>query len=527
MRHDCTNQVCHGEAGAGGLDLRHGEAWANLIDVPAAGSNQLLVVPGDRERSYLFQKVLAKLDPDAAEINGSPMPTGATTLSEDELALLELWISGGAAETGTVEGTGELLDSCLPPPVPVSIEPLAAPLPGEGVQFVLPPIDLPAASEQEYCFAIWFDFTDQVPESMKSPSGEFFYVGAQELRQDPMSHHLVFFYADGLGPEDLDDPAFGGWTCAGGEFAGEECDPVEPDSCGGGFCRSRPTPSFACLGFGPVGADPVGGQLAGAQESNAYMRLREGVFGQLPLRGVAYVNSHAFNLSVEDHVLNGRVNIYFAGDRRFPVVPLVGGNATFRPSTPPFAEEDLCATTRVPEGARLFAMSSHNHKRGRRFWATLSDGELIYESTTYSDPTKQRFEPPREFDSPDPSDRTIEYCAHFVNGLDDDGNPDPETVTRASRMPRAAVDRGYGCTPIACVAGRVGEDCTTDRDCDSVPGADDGWCDACSITGGITTENEMFILLGQYFMAEGYPQPDVDGMVSAGVASLPAEPGTN
>lgn len=521
VRHDCTNAACHGSAAVGGLDLRPGEAWGNLVDVPSLGASLARVVPGDRERSYLFRKVLAKVDPEAVEINGSPMPTGPTALSEQELALLRLWIVGGAPQTGVVEGTAELLDSCLPAPEPVSIEPLAPPAPDEGVQFVLPPIQLPAAGEQEYCFAIWFDFRDVVPEAMKDPSGEFFYINAQELRQDPMSHHLVLFYADGLGPEDLDDPLFGGWTCAGGADEGAECDPVEPGVCGEGHCRSKPTPSFACLGFGPAGIDPVGGQLAGAQESNAYLKLHEGVYGQLPLRGVAYVNSHAFNLTPRDHELNGRVNIYFADDRRFPVVPLVGGGGTFRPATPPYEAEDICGRTTLPEGARLFAMSSHNHKRGKYFWAELPSGERIYESSTYSDPTKQRFDPPLEFDSPDPADRTIDYCAHFVNGVDEVGNPDPETVTRASRMPQAAIDRGYGCTPVACAAGSVGEACSEDRDCDSTPGAGDGLCDACPIVGGITTENEMFILLGQYFMGEGYPQPDIEGMVSAGVASVP------
>ncbi len=31
-----------------------------------------------------------------------------------------------------------------------------------------------------------------------------------------------------------------------------------------------------------------------------------------------------------------------------------------------------------------------------------------------------------------------------------------------------------------------------DAACDSSPGAGDGFCDACQIMGGVTTENEMF-----------------------------------
>jgi hypothetical protein len=51
--------------------------------------------------------------------------------------------------------------------------------------------------------------------------------------------------------------------------------------------------------------------------------------------------------------------------------------------------------------------------------------------------------------------------------------------------------------PVACVAGKVGAVCNGADDkasCDSTPGASDGWCDACPITSGQTTEDEMFVL---------------------------------
>jgi hypothetical protein len=98
------------------------------------------------------------------------------------------------------------------------------------------------------------------------------------------------------------------------------------------------------------------------------------------------------------------------------------------------------------------------------------------------------------FDSDDPAERTIHYCATFNNGVREDGTPDTRLVTRASTMP----DR-TSCLPIACAEGRVGEPCRGVDDaaaCDSVPGAGDGSCDACPITAGATTENEMFVLTG-------------------------------
>jgi hypothetical protein len=79
-----------------------------------------------------------------------------------------------------------------------------------------------------------------------------------------------------------------------------------------------------------------------------------------------------------------------------------------------------------------------------------------------------------------------------------DGSPDVDLVTRASRMP----ERGT-CTPVACVAGKVTAACTTDHDCDSAPGESDGDCDACPITAGQTTENEMFVLMNWYVLPPG------------------------
>jgi hypothetical protein len=51
--------------------------------------------------------------------------------------------------------------------------------------------------------------------------------------------------------------------------------------------------------------------------------------------------------------------------------------------------------------------------------------------------------------------------------------------------------------------------------CDSAPGANDGLCDACRITGGESTENEMFILIGSY-----YVDPTVAAQAGGGSAAL-------
>jgi len=61
------------------------------------------------------------------------------------------------------------------------------------------------------------------------------------------------------------------------------------------------------------------------------------------------------------------------------------------------------------------------------------------------------------------------------------------------------------CEPVACAEGRIGEPCAGSDDhasCDTSPGAGDGRCDACAITAGVTTENEMFTISPTYILQE-------------------------
>jgi hypothetical protein len=525
-RHGCTEQVCHGSGAAGGLDLSPDVAYANIFDVTAIESPLKRIEPGDEERSWLWRKVAAKTRPGRVQIVGAPMPNNTSTLTEDEIELLRLWIYAGAPESGTVPGTERLLDACLPPPEPITIKPLDPPPPGEGVQFVLPPIDLPARSEIERCFAMYYDIRDQVPPEMQDPSGRFFRYSGQELRQDPQSHHLVLYYSQ-VPLDQLHHPAFGAWTCAGGETPGATCEPTERGACGAGFCRSEVRPTVGCVGFGPPGSGVTGTiQMAGAQAPQAFQQLHAGVFAQVPMQGIVYWNPHAFNLTDRDHELNGRINFTFAKDQRYPIHPIFDATHVFAANAEPYTAQTVCADHVLPQGARLFGLTSHTHKRGKRFAAWHPDGTQIFENFIYNDPVKQAFDPPLEFDSPNAADRTIRFCADYNNGVAEDGSPDPETVTRASRVPESARMTIGRCRPVACAAGKVGAPCNgegDDRACDSAPGANDGLCDACRITGGESTENEMFILIGQSYIDERFPQPSSDGPLFGGLASLPPE----
>ena len=244
----------------------------------------------------------------------------------------------------------------------------------------------------------------------------------------------------------------------------------------------------------------------------------------MPKRGIVYWSSHSFNLTTEDHLLNGRLNFYFQPDQRYPLQQIFDVSDIFTPDAAPYTRETYCGDFLLPRGARLFGLTSHTHRRGERFWAESPGGEMIYENFIYNDPVKQFFDPPLEFDSEAAAERTLHYCATYNNGVAGDGSPDPEAVTRASRVPESAKVTIGKCTPVACVTGEVGAPCRGEEDdavCDSSPGAGDGWCDACPITGGESTENEMFILIGQYFVDPSFPQPPAEGPIFAGLASLP------
>jgi hypothetical protein len=503
-RNGCTADACHGDARQGGLDLRRDASYESLVGAPSSGSSFARVLPGDQRRSSLWLKLAAKTEPGTVEIAGTPMPSGLPAITPDELEAIRLWIYAGAPADATVPGTDSLLDACLPPPRPITITPLEPPAPDAGVQLVMPEWELPAGTELEVCFASFYDFRGKVPDAYLDGSGTRFRQRTMELRQDPQSHHLIVSYAF-VDPSELRHPSLGAWACRGGERSGAPCEPTDLETCGSGFCASEPQSTFGCIGFGPNPGGP--GQtfdpIGGAQEAQARVDLYAGVYSEIPLTGVLFWNSHAFNLTTEDHGMNGRINYLFAEDQTYPSHGIFDLSAIFAPSAPPFEKQTVCNDHLLERGARLYALTSHTHKRGEVFWVDGPDGRRLYENYVYNDPVDRRFDPPLAFDAADAAARTLRYCAVYNNGVGPDGAPDPEAVSRRSRTPASALQP---CDPVACATGRVGAPCAgvgDDATCDSAAGAGDGWCDACPITGGESTENEMFILIGEYFVPEG------------------------
>ncbi|MBI3782559.1 MAG: DUF4215 domain-containing protein [Deltaproteobacteria bacterium] len=508
----CTNDSCHGSAKSGGLDLRRDAAYESLVDAPSTISSLKRVEPGDKDRSLLWRKLSAATLGNVPDLEGGPMPSGGLPpLTENELEAVRLWIYSGAPRTGVINGIANLLDACAPPPNPLSIRPPDPPAAGAGVQMHMPRVELKPKSETEVCFASYYDFTDQVPPEARSSYGTFRFKKRVET-QDPMSHHLIIHIY--LGQYDTNDPSWGPWTCKGGAQAGAVCDPKNLTACGDGVCGTDPKVAVGCLGFGPPdyneGKAPAFG---GSQQPISYNAFPDGVYEELPLKGIVVWNSHAFNLTQEPAKVDAWVNFDFA-QKAEQLYPVQGGildpdNKIFIMNVSPFQRKRYCYHYTFDRGATVFELSSHMHKRGKLFQIYSPSNDLIYTSTQYNDPVHLRYAPPLLLDGADPASRTYNYCAEYDNGA-----TNPAEVKRKSTSPKPpnGVPIGGPCAkPTHCAEGLVGNECrgltaaARDQSCDTSPGAGDGRCDACTLTGGVTTEDEMFLFLATYYCDPAFP----------------------
>jgi hypothetical protein len=322
------------------------------------------------------------------------------------------------------------------------------------------------------------------------------------------------------------------------------------------------------------------------------------VFAEAPLRGILVWDSHAFNVTDSPAPLDIWMNFDFAApDEQIDLLQrFVDISAIAAMRVPAFGLEEVCNRHVMGAGTRLLDLSSHTHKRGKRFRVFQGDfscaagpnagqacdplgpdpqfpvadpcagspcqsrsppargdcdgngavsinelvvgvgialGEtslsacpdydadrngivtvdellvainnaldppspfrdpnasLVYLSLTYADPVVVEFTPALVMPaagSPD-SERTLTYCAVYDNGF-----TDPSQVKRRSTVPT----NDTRCKPTSCAAGDVAAVCSTDAQCDSAPGRGDGACDACTLTFGVTTDDEMFVLAGSY-----------------------------
>ncbi len=560
--HGCTAAACHGgapNAGSNGnLVLLPDVAYQNLVGVPSNRLPELeRVKRADRTHSLFWLKLAMGAAPDVfADIGarlgitstaGSPMPLGLPPLSKDELEAVRLWIQAGAPETGVVAGTDQLLSTCLPPPDPIKITPPAVPAASDGVQFYAPPWTIEPRNaagqngEGEVCHATYFDFSAQVPDSVRISKddpvckavwgghADCFYYNRSELTQDPNSHHsIIHIYRGSAQPGTPEwNAGFGPFTCRAGDRAGHACDPLgDASQCPGSTCAGRVQSTVACIGYGPpdYGFDITGTgsnnapSVGGSQQPYIDQRYPAGVYGLYPVTGTMVWNSHAFNVTDRPTTNEQYFNVFFAqtpADRQDVIRGIFDARFIFVQNVPPFQKVEYCATNELPKGARLFELSSHTHKRGVLFRIWLPPNTActpgpgcqpnttppLVSTTTYNDPVQYIFTDPLALDGDDAASRTIKFCSVFDNGASD-----PALVKRRSTSPLSpfglAAPGGPCQDPtVACLNGpHEGELCGGDNHkCDSAPGRGDGICDACPLKGGVTTEDEMFIALGGFY----------------------------
>jgi hypothetical protein len=429
------------------------------------------------------------------------------------------------------------------------------------------------------------DFVN-VPAEVRTPCNDFwggptrecFYYDRSELTQDPNSHHSIIHIYKGAfdpatGPKymcrgganrakacdpNATDPCPGGtcepydirqrgagvgpFTCRGGATHGTPCDPYNigvpaptgadcgPDS----GCAGRVDSTIACIGYGPPdwGIDFAGAgtnnapTIGGSQQPLSQQLYPPLVYNMLPVKAIQVWNSHAFNLTKEPTTNEQYLNIFFTTptDAVYQVRAIFDSADIFVQDVPAFETREYCRTHTVPVGARLFELSSHTHRFGKRFRIfgpgitqrcgggrptpaascppRPEDGPPIYESTEYNDPAVLRFDPPLNFDTPDENARTFKFCSIYDNGA---SNPDEVKKQSTSPLPVFGVALAGGPCPnttVACLAGpKRGQLCNGDHAfCGP---AEQKLCDACPVKGGTTTGDEMFIMIGSYYVAPG------------------------
>jgi cysteine-rich repeat protein len=319
-------------------------------------------------------------------------------------------------------------------------------------------------------------------------------------------------------------------------------------------------PDFNSGGFGGGGNNAP--QFSGSQETHYEQELYDGVYSVLPMKGLVVFNSHAFNLTATDTTMNQYLNLHLAGpnDQVYRARQIFDADDIFfqflsnNQEVPPFEAREYCATFEIPDGGNLFWLSSHTHRHGIR-WRTWGppnapcdtgaaclrvcepddvdcvpgpcdpgtpdctcepgvcaprvgdegEDQLLYYSTVYNDPVQLAVDPPLVFDG-NADDRRFLFCGLYDNGSTDQS---PSVKRQSTSLP-GPLPIGGPCSDDvkACInpnsPAKQGQLCgleaDPDRFCDSTPGAIDGLCDACPLSGGFTTEDEMFILLGNFYV---------------------------
>jgi hypothetical protein len=237
--------------------------------------------------------------------------------------------------------------------------------------------------------------------------------------------------------------------------------------------------------------------------------MPDGVFSTLPEQACIVWNSHAFNLTETDTTMEAYYNFNFAEPAdQDPMVAIFDADTIFAMDVPAFEKQEVCGTFVLPRNSYLFELSSHAHRHLEKFRIWLPPNTSSYSdvptstpdyiSRIYNDPVIQLYPDPIHYPATlNNYNRRVKYCAVYDNGADN-----IEEVRKHSESVGLVVLNPCEANERRCIGGpRHGLLCAgQNSNCDTTPQASDGVCDACPLRGGVTTHDDMMIMLGNYYV---------------------------
>jgi hypothetical protein len=93
-----------------------------------------------------------------------------------------------------------------------------------------------------------------------------------------------------------------------------------------------------------------------AQTAQYYRAPREGLYEEIPIRGILYMNSHAFNLTSKETQIHTWTNLFYAKSRKNQVKTIaVFDDISNAFGQAPVTKQTLCSTWPGAESRRLGA----------------------------------------------------------------------------------------------------------------------------------------------------------------------------
>ena len=363
----CASSSCHSEeTRRADLDLstpdRAHEALVGVepFNLAARARGALRVDAGIPENSFLLRKLI---EPGPGEGNRMPSTT-PQPLSDATLQAIREWIAFGAPRDGTVPGVPAITDEPSPPTERVP----PPPVPENGLQIHLEPFQIAPRSEREI-----FSFASRPFRDHPTPNVD---VERIDIHMTESSHHFILYE----------------WVGGGNPAPG-----LRPAQSVVDILTSRRL-------------------VVGAQQSFFTIVFPEGVGFRFSRNTSFDLNSHYLNLSGGE-VLLGEVyiNFFFAepGELRRPVKQIFDINTRINvppgqtrtttedfPSLSQAIQDPIGANGRLSRRIEIHSLSSHMHRHGVRFTATLLrnrrpvDDGVVYDNFSWDDPEYRIFDPP-------------------------------------------------------------------------------------------------------------------------------------